>query len=1346
MKKHYVMLNSFQYLLTTILGGAFLCIVFASCNNFLKADEVKKEITKAIEYNNAASYTIRVEAARGSGTILIPAGLEVTKKVTDTFTVKFEPDEAYKFVQWTATVPDLAEGDSASNYIKFEDATSLETTVTFTKAHPGIVITPDCPAIPTATITLEGGHGTFSPTTGEHTIRQWVPLSISYDPLDEYAFVRWRIYDLNTEEEIENGRYITITDPKSRKTECELTNPLPQEGNIKLCIEAVSDKRPRIVSAIPQWTDDGVRKDSRIQIMFDKPMSPKSIYYDEEAGEIERLGQVDDLLRDSQSHCYGYVKNNKHYFKNIQIQDYSSDFSIADRFKAPYFETSKTLVIPVDDTNLPDTGTTIIVSLSEEFFLEREDTSMNDLPVTIKESYIWQYLVNKETDREAPVFLDSDIVIENTAGTSFNTNATSPTKIVNRTLLMKLYATDTKSQPTSNFVLYIQNEAGTYKKSVNIPASVYMKKASFEEDKDPDNPLAKVFYLPYDVALSDGKYRFLITCTDTSGNIATYPEQVDDEQNPVKVKIEDLDDLSDLNTLWFEVDNKGPEIKNLTFKYDENPLTISMQFDDAEYDDLFELQVQCKAVSSPSSTFIKTVQKDQLSYDSTTGTYTYALDDAEYGKTYNITIKTLDDVNNYKEYIYNNITTKPNPPTNVKVKIIRDNGGNGKSGTQDKVVFTWTRPAGNYSGIVVKVKSKGYSSTDWSSVSTCDSYSDNGYTYGVSSFESTIRLSYSTQYQFEVYSYYTYTSNLSNAGVAAVNNGIDIIYDYQTTSISASDLSSLGPTTIASKPLPIVSLSKERADNKITISNLMPSGTNNRSGTVISYKKKYATGNTNWTKLSPSTATQVDISGLQAATDYDIKVEPYYLNPKNTGQPYLLEEYTSITLSGTPVVAFSPSKYLENGNQIPSVAVNISWTGVTNISGYYVNIKEVFSDNSTSYVVNHSIVPSTVYTYNKLKCLKYYKFEVGVYVNTSTGNVFLDPISTGTMQTPPEPCSIDRIVRNGAKLIVEWKLPTDETTIGRIKTNGNPTFSLGYGTTANVTFGSGNTYSLRLDSNNNPVPLEINIDDFGQSMMGQICYFGIRLSLSSPSVSVKSEAVSYTIPQIVLPVTFNEVKDWDKSDSSIRFSWKNPQSWNSLKVYDSAPVSSNLLTTIYPQTPETDEITINGLSRNTPYNLCIVTYYDGNHSDTAYCSATTDNCYRDMNESLSYSVKNSKGQFTLGWYMPENTNYYRIWYVDISEDSPVKYYVDYAGGQYEAWRDVAFLNGSSAPLSYTNVSINILPYNQSNNQTKPLIAGHTYVLKIERCSNNGNNPYIQTTNTIKFSYRSDNTIAEDRDF
>ena len=58
---------------------------FLSCENFLQGEDVKEEITKTIEYNNAPSYTINVEALKGTGTVKTPAGGEIEKKVTDVF-------------------------------------------------------------------------------------------------------------------------------------------------------------------------------------------------------------------------------------------------------------------------------------------------------------------------------------------------------------------------------------------------------------------------------------------------------------------------------------------------------------------------------------------------------------------------------------------------------------------------------------------------------------------------------------------------------------------------------------------------------------------------------------------------------------------------------------------------------------------------------------------------------------------------------------------------------------------------------------------------------------------------------------------------------------------------------------------------------------------------------------------------------------------------------------------------------------------------------------------------------------------------------------------------------------
>ena len=125
---------------------------FISCENFLQGADVKEEITKTIEYNNAPSYTINVEALKGTGTVKTPAGGEIEKKVTDVFPIRFEPEDSCKFIKWEAK---FQSGESAAEYVSFEDAQSLETKVTFKKAPSSvIIIQPVCPPRLTYTFDL----------------------------------------------------------------------------------------------------------------------------------------------------------------------------------------------------------------------------------------------------------------------------------------------------------------------------------------------------------------------------------------------------------------------------------------------------------------------------------------------------------------------------------------------------------------------------------------------------------------------------------------------------------------------------------------------------------------------------------------------------------------------------------------------------------------------------------------------------------------------------------------------------------------------------------------------------------------------------------------------------------------------------------------------------------------------------------------------------------------------------------------------------------------------------------------------------------------------------------------
>ena len=131
-----------------------LIFSFTSCENFLKGEDIKNEITKAIDYNNAPSYSIQVDALDG-GSIKIPANGEIQKKVTDVFTVKFEPKSDHKFIKWEAVVRNMKAGERVSDYIEFEDAESLETKVTFKKASSSIIIRPVCPEKLTVNFNLD---------------------------------------------------------------------------------------------------------------------------------------------------------------------------------------------------------------------------------------------------------------------------------------------------------------------------------------------------------------------------------------------------------------------------------------------------------------------------------------------------------------------------------------------------------------------------------------------------------------------------------------------------------------------------------------------------------------------------------------------------------------------------------------------------------------------------------------------------------------------------------------------------------------------------------------------------------------------------------------------------------------------------------------------------------------------------------------------------------------------------------------------------------------------------------------------------------------------------------------
>ena len=240
----------------------FTLISFTACENFLNSKDVMNEINKAIEYNNAKSYEIDVEADTGSGIVKTPATGAVEKKETDVFTVRFEPAEGYKFIKWEAQVKGMSTGEKAADYIEFENSDSLETKVTFKKASSSvIVIKAVCP--PKLSYTIEPAESKTAPRDSSVILEfnQNLPANLALYPTAE--------------------AYITIQDlDKTGKDSSDYFKaPVVNGKKIKFLADTSNGYLSIPENTNSRWISVHIPKES-IYYEYDKCVEPVRVYLD----------------------------------------------------------------------------------------------------------------------------------------------------------------------------------------------------------------------------------------------------------------------------------------------------------------------------------------------------------------------------------------------------------------------------------------------------------------------------------------------------------------------------------------------------------------------------------------------------------------------------------------------------------------------------------------------------------------------------------------------------------------------------------------------------------------------------------------------------------------------------------------------------------------------------------------------------------------------------------------------------------------------------------------------------------------------------------------------------------
>ncbi len=136
----------------TILFGALFCISLASCKNFMNSGDVKDEIEKQIEYNNAQSFTLIISQDTTMGSFLSSG--EKKCKVGYSITVQFNLKKDIYIFKGLKAVNSSDTDQNMNDYVEFQiterdDQKGIyKVSIKLLKEANNILIMPDCSELP----------------------------------------------------------------------------------------------------------------------------------------------------------------------------------------------------------------------------------------------------------------------------------------------------------------------------------------------------------------------------------------------------------------------------------------------------------------------------------------------------------------------------------------------------------------------------------------------------------------------------------------------------------------------------------------------------------------------------------------------------------------------------------------------------------------------------------------------------------------------------------------------------------------------------------------------------------------------------------------------------------------------------------------------------------------------------------------------------------------------------------------------------------------------------------------------------------------------------------------------
>lgn len=256
----------------------------------------------------------------------------------------------------------------------------------------------------TVFVNSDAGTGSFIQGNGTHAVKINDSFTIEFTVSSSCRFIEWRAVDKNNTT-LSRSNCVYFSHPDALKTDVTLLSSQEDILIYPYCCPYLS-----VTAFSPEYKESGVCFNSDISIIFSNYLDESAFSYSDQ--EIKSLALSEEQLLkaktfDGIEYTYGYIKDDRTVYKNIQINFTNSNVSLASYFDAPVIINGNTLLLAPKKSAYEDfvkelnsTVKEITVTLSRDIF------DISGLKISDSDTNIsFTYAINENIIADTPTAL-----------------------------------------------------------------------------------------------------------------------------------------------------------------------------------------------------------------------------------------------------------------------------------------------------------------------------------------------------------------------------------------------------------------------------------------------------------------------------------------------------------------------------------------------------------------------------------------------------------------------------------------------------------------------------------------------------------------------------------------------------------------------------------------------------------------------------------------------------------------------------------------------------------------------------------------------------------------------------